>query len=51
MKIYKNTDLELQDCHSTITVLEKIKDLIIAMTSRSSQNSLKPGSASLKVRI
>lgn len=51
MKIYRNTDVELQGCQSTIAVLQKIKDVIVAMTSRSSQNSLKPGSASLKVRI
>lgn len=51
MKIYKQTDVELQTCDSTVNVLTKINDLITAMTSRSSENALTPDSSNLKVHI
>lgn len=51
MKIYQTFDKELEDCDSTVTILKKIRDIILAMTSRCSKNALTPDSEFSQVCI
>jgi len=51
MQIYKETEVDLQDCEATMQVTRKIGALITAMTARSSQNALLEGNESNKVGI
>lgn len=49
MKIYRDSEKDLNDCESTMNVTSKIGSLITAMTARSSQNSLSIGSRNYDV--
>lgn len=42
MSLYKGDCFELRDCESTITFMEKVDNLIEAMSSRTPQTALRP---------